>query len=117
MTANVEIQAFGFIVHGNDAIQGWGMTEESATENMVSNMRLAGIEVVEEIETDEDGNDNEAQTSYDRYTVIPATEAMIYLAQEHGSDVGYYEIKDIACTEDEYKAFYAALADEGEAAE
>lgn len=91
-----------FIVHGQDAIWGYGATEDAAWAHFLAEMTANGIEVVQEVP--DDPADYGSTTLESDYEVSAATEALVKEVQERGGNIAWGFIGGgcVAGTRDEY---------------
>jgi hypothetical protein len=96
------IQAAGFIIADDAAIWGAGVTEDAAWADLRNGMKLA--RVPHDSEVDMEDTYRPRSWSEDRFTVIPATAALLARVEECGGAISYGMVGDIACTTDEEDA-------------
>jgi hypothetical protein len=96
------IKSAGYIVSDNEAIWGIGETEDLAWENMVQEMRKAGITVVDEFSEDELARGDETLASH--FTIRSASAELIAEVEKHGGDIAWHIVTSVAVTQSEYDA-------------
>lgn len=89
----------GYIVCDNEAIWGYGETEDKAWADMVDGMHKASIDVVDEY-SDPDG-DRAGETLASLFKIVPASAALIADVERRGGSIAWRTRDGIACTKDE----------------
>ncbi len=96
MNTAAMIRSAGYIVTDNEAIWGYGETADAAWARMLSEMKMAGIRVLEDGE--EADHESETVTKAENFTIRPASEALLAEVECCGGAIAWRSIAGVACT-------------------
>lgn len=91
------IHAAGYIVCNNEAIWGYGKTENEAWNSFLAEMKHGGVEVVTEpteAQLDNGGN----WTRESDYRIRAASAALLAAVYQQGGDIPWYICNGVCCT-------------------
>ncbi len=96
MATTTEVQAAGYIVADNETIWGYGETADAAWSHMLEEMRMNGIQVLDDGEEAE--HELAATADADDFRIWPASAALLADVERRGGDIAWRRVGGVACT-------------------